>query len=117
MFVEGLGHLGVHALEVLEQLTDPGAAILDTGDPQFREAGQGAMADETDDHVGDLAVAQHHPPEGAHLEEAARACRLPPADVAIQWGWLACSTTGMPACSTSLQNGSNSGSAGERQPR
>src|SRR5246127_4963055 len=31
-------------------------------------------------------------------------------------GWLACNTIGKPASSTSRQNGSNSGSAGERQP-
>jgi hypothetical protein len=32
-------------------------------------------------------------------------------------GWLACRTIGSPASSTSRQNGSNSGSAGDRQPR
>src|SRR6202048_5082934 len=31
-------------------------------------------------------------------------------------GWLACNTIGSPASSTSCQNGSNSGSAGERPP-
>src|SRR5207302_8700036 len=64
--VERLGHLPVGVLQVTEQRADPRAAVLHAGDPQLREPGEGAVADQAGDHVRDLAVAEHHPAERAH---------------------------------------------------
>lgn len=86
MLGEILRHLPVQVFEVTEQRVDPRTAVLDTGDAQSWEAGQRAVADETGDHVGDFAVAQHHPPECALRHEVLGIRRLPLRDVVVERG-------------------------------
>ncbi len=72
--------------EIVEQREDPAAAVLHAGDAQLREPGQGAVADQCGQHVGDLAVAQYHPAECALRHEVLGVGRFPLVDVVVERG-------------------------------